>query len=76
MIFSGKLFAMVASIENICTLLGSIIFNSLYPLTRSVFRGMILEVAAGTLIIPFTLMRYVSFHSQQMIIRKLIVING
>jgi len=57
----GKLFAVVASIENICTLLGSVIFNSLYPLTRSIFRGMILEVAAGTLILPFIIMSYLGY---------------
>lgn len=53
----GKLFAFVASIENICTLLGSIVFNILYPLTRSIFRGFTFELAAILLIIPLIIMR-------------------
>ncbi|XP_046438910.1 proton-coupled folate transporter-like [Daphnia pulex] len=61
----GKLFAFVASIENICTLLGSIVFNILYPLTRSIFRGFTFELAAIMLIIPLVIMSYLSYQMKR-----------
>nr|CAD7577305.1 unnamed protein product [Timema californicum] len=48
----GKLFALVAITENLCTLLGSVQFNSLYPLMRRIDQGFIFLYAAATQVIP------------------------
>nr|CAD7401722.1 unnamed protein product [Timema poppensis] len=48
----GKLFALVAITENLCTLLGSVQFNSLYPLMRKIDQGFIFLYAAATQVIP------------------------
>ncbi|XP_071454037.1 proton-coupled folate transporter-like [Hetaerina americana] len=52
----GKIFSFLAMLQNLCTLLGSIIFNGLYPLTRHIFRGMVFEIGAVILIIPLIIM--------------------
>ncbi|XP_069682462.1 proton-coupled folate transporter-like [Periplaneta americana] len=52
----GKMYAFVASVENICTLLGSVIFNSLYPIMRDYERGLIFYFAATLQIIPLIIM--------------------
>ncbi|XP_065577143.1 proton-coupled folate transporter-like isoform X3 [Artemia franciscana] len=51
----GKLFAFVASLENLCTLFGTLMFNSLYPATLSFFSGFVFEFGAGLLAIPLIL---------------------
>lgn len=48
----GKLFACVALLENVCTLIASGVFNSVYPATRLIFRGFTFMMAAGFLILP------------------------
>ncbi|CAL8099102.1 unnamed protein product [Orchesella dallaii] len=55
----GKIFAFVAMMEDLCTLSASLIFNSIYPLTRPIMQGLIFLLAAGALIIPIMLMGYV-----------------
>jgi len=55
----GKMFAFVAIMEDLCTLFASILFNSLYPLTRPIFHGFIFVLAAALLIIPIIIMWYV-----------------
>jgi PCFT/HCP family folate transporter-like MFS transporter 1/3 len=53
---TGKMYASVATVENICTLLGSLVFNSLYPVMRMFQRGLIFQFAAVLHIIPFIIM--------------------
>jgi PCFT/HCP family folate transporter-like MFS transporter 1/3 len=53
---TGKMYASVATVENICTLLGSLVFNSLYPVMRIFQRGLIFQFAAVLHIIPFIIM--------------------
>jgi hypothetical protein len=53
---TGKMYAFVATVENICTLLGSLVFNSLYPAMREYQRGFIFQFAAMLHIIPFVIM--------------------
>ncbi|ODM92375.1 Proton-coupled folate transporter [Orchesella cincta] len=55
----GKMFAFVAMMEDLCTLSASLIFNSIYPLTRPIMQGLIFLLAAATLFIPIILMGYV-----------------
>ncbi|XP_021919183.1 proton-coupled folate transporter-like isoform X2 [Zootermopsis nevadensis] len=52
----GKMYAFVACVENICTLLGSLVFNSLYPITRTFQKGLIFHFAAVLHIVPFIIM--------------------
>lgn len=52
---SGVLFSGVSVVEAICTLLASVIYNSLYPVTRSVFPGLVFYLMAGALLIPLCL---------------------
>lgn len=53
---TGKMYAFVATVENICILLGSLVFNSLYPVMREYQRGFIFHFAAMLHIIPFIIM--------------------
>ncbi|PSN50400.1 hypothetical protein C0J52_17048 [Blattella germanica] len=53
---SGKMYAFVASVENVCMLLGSAVFNSLYPIMRTLERGLIFQFAAVLQIIPLIIM--------------------
>lgn len=48
----GKAFALFGCIQNICSLLGSLVFNSLYPHTRNFFHGFVFLYAAATMLIP------------------------
>jgi len=54
--FLGKMFAFVAIMEDLCTLTASILFNSIYPLTRPILKGFIFLLAAGLLVIPLVIM--------------------
>nr|CAD7201573.1 unnamed protein product [Timema douglasi] len=56
----GKLFALVAITENLCTLLGSVQFNSLYPLMRKIDQGFIFLYAAATQVIPLIIITWIS----------------
>jgi len=51
----GKLFAFVASAEQLCFLLGSVIFNGFYPLTRNFMHGFVFVFCSVLLIIPVTI---------------------
>jgi hypothetical protein len=53
---TGKMYAFVATVENICTLLGSLVFISLYPIMREYQRGFIFQFAAMLHVIPFIIM--------------------
>jgi hypothetical protein len=55
-LLAGKIYAFIANVENICALLGSLIFNSLYPIMRVHQRGFIFQLAAMLYIIPFIIM--------------------
>ncbi|KAK3870690.1 hypothetical protein Pcinc_024110 [Petrolisthes cinctipes] len=53
----GKLFACVAVLENVCTLVASSMFNTLYPITRtSVLHGLIFVLAAVILLLPLVVL--------------------
>ena len=51
----GVLFSGVSVVEASCTLLASVIYNSLYPVTRVVFPGLIFYLMAAALLIPLGL---------------------
>ena len=42
-------------LQAVCTLLASVIYNSLYPATREINPGLCFFIMAATLTIPFTL---------------------
>lgn len=48
----------MATVENIVTVIASIIFNNMYPATRGFLHGFCFLVAVGLLIIPVILIRY------------------
>ncbi|KAL4647168.1 proton-coupled folate transporter isoform X1 [Arapaima gigas] len=48
----GALFASVACVEGLCSLVSSVVFNSLYPATLPIMKGLPFLVAASILIIP------------------------
>lgn len=48
----GKLFGFFAVFEDISLICGTVIFNTLYPLTRSIFNGLMFASAAVVLILP------------------------
>lgn len=50
--FSGALFASVACVESLCFLVGSSVFNSLYPATLHFMKGFPFLFAAIILLIP------------------------
>ncbi|XP_071541507.1 proton-coupled folate transporter-like [Panulirus ornatus] len=52
----GKMFACVALLENACALVASGLFNSIYPATRHIFRGLTFLMAVGLLIIPIVIL--------------------
>ncbi|CAG7828121.1 unnamed protein product [Allacma fusca] len=60
----GKMFSFVAIMEDLCTLSASLVFNSVYPITRQVglYRGSIFFMAAGLLVIPLILIWFVRQH--------------
>jgi MFS family permease len=51
----GVLFSGVSVVEAVCTLLASVIYNSLYPATRSVSPGLVFFLMAGALLVPLSL---------------------
>ena len=56
--FLGALFAAVAAVETVCTLLGAVIFNCLYPFTIQFgFSGLSFLAMAIMLIAPLTVMQ-------------------
>lgn len=52
----GVLFSSVGIIESICTLLASVIYNSTYPVTRTIHHGFSFFMMGLALILPFMLM--------------------
>ncbi|CAH1792649.1 unnamed protein product [Owenia fusiformis] len=55
----GKMFAIVGIGESLCTLLGSTIFNNLYPATLKFYPGFSFFAAAGMMLIPIILIVWV-----------------
>ena len=54
----GALFAAVAAVETVCTLLGAVIFNCLYPVTMHFgFSGFIFLTMALLLLAPLTIIQ-------------------
>ncbi|KAJ9581733.1 hypothetical protein L9F63_023092, partial [Diploptera punctata] len=51
-IVTGKIYAVVACAENLCTLIGSTVFNSLFPVLRTIKRGLIFHFAAVLQVVP------------------------
>ena len=63
----GTLFAAVATLETLCTLLGAAVFNSLYPysVTHLQFKGFSFLVMAATMLIPCITMCWVSVYESK-----------
>nr|XP_055028697.1 proton-coupled folate transporter isoform X1 [Misgurnus anguillicaudatus] len=56
----GAMFSFSASVEATCILIGSTIFNGLYPLTLPTFPGMPYIVMAGFMLIVLILLQWIS----------------
>lgn len=54
----GKLFGLIATMESIAILFATLVFNNLYPVTLSFFRGFCFLISAGLLVIAFIVMIY------------------
>ncbi|KAG8234631.1 hypothetical protein J437_LFUL014207 [Ladona fulva] len=54
----GKVFAFVAMLQNLSTLFGSLTFNGLYPITRSILPGLVFEIGACLLLIPLLIITF------------------
>jgi hypothetical protein len=52
----GILFSSVGIIESVCTLLASVIYNSTYPVTRTIHHGFTFFMMGVALVLPFILM--------------------
>ena len=50
--FAGKLHGIFAVFEDSASLMGALIFNSLYPVTRPIFSGTMFLVGAAMLLVP------------------------
>ncbi|OXA64618.1 Proton-coupled folate transporter [Folsomia candida] len=55
----GKIFAFFAIMEDFTVMTASILFNSLYPLTRPILKGFIFLLAAVLLIVPILIMWFI-----------------
>lgn len=55
----GKLFSLLATVENIFQILGSALFNYLYPVTRPVLRGFCFFVGTGFVACAFMLTSFI-----------------
>ncbi|KAJ8308583.1 hypothetical protein KUTeg_013457 [Tegillarca granosa] len=55
---AGKLFGLIATMESIAILFATLVFNNLYPVTLSFFRGFCFLISAGLLVIAFIVMIY------------------
>ena len=51
----GVVFSGIASVETICLVLASLLYNALYPVMRTVYPGMCFHVMAISLIVPLIL---------------------
>eukprot|EP00095_Tigriopus_kingsejongensis_P003106 maker-scaffold428_size174301-snap-gene-0.23 protein:Tk03106 transcript:maker-scaffold428_size174301-snap-gene-0.23-mRNA-1 annotation:"hypothetical protein DAPPUDRAFT_328004" len=51
----GKLFGLLSVVEDVSALCGALLFNSLYPITRSFFNGTMFLVSAVALLLPAAL---------------------
>ena len=54
-LYIGVIFSGIASVETICLVLASLLYNALYPLMRTVYPGMCFHVMATSLIVPLIL---------------------
>jgi PCFT/HCP family folate transporter-like MFS transporter 1/3 len=52
----GSLFAVLASVSSVGTLVASSIFNNIYKATVSTFPGLCFLVMAGLLVLPIAMM--------------------
>ncbi|KAE9551479.1 hypothetical protein FO519_005324 [Halicephalobus sp. NKZ332] len=60
----GKLFSMISMIEGITTILASILFNGLYPMTLDFFPGTCFVVVALSMLLPIGLTSRVIYSNQ------------
>lgn len=49
---AGRIFSLVTVVESLCTFLGSLVYNGVYPATRHLLHGMVFLVGAATLLVP------------------------
>ncbi|CAG0897264.1 unnamed protein product [Darwinula stevensoni] len=61
----GKMFAMVGALEMVCTLLGSLIFNGLYPALRDIVRGLIFLISATSLLVSLFILMFLHWHMRR-----------
>ncbi|XP_046571893.1 proton-coupled folate transporter-like [Haliotis rubra] len=62
----GRLFGLVAAVESIASLLASLLFNQLYPLSLGFFPGFCFLLAAGLFVIAVALMLWLHLDSQRL----------
>ncbi|XP_037079420.1 proton-coupled folate transporter-like [Pollicipes pollicipes] len=48
----GRIFSMVMVIESLCSLFGSLVYNSVYPATRRHLHGLVFLLGAASLLVP------------------------
>ena len=61
----GKLHGIFAVFEDIALLCGTLIFNTLYPMTRPIFSGLMFLVGAGLLLIPAILLPFIKMNPSE-----------
>jgi len=68
----GALFAAVATVEIICTLIGAAVFNSLYSLTvqHFSFKGLCFLAMAMLMVVPSFIMGLISWHDRKIEAQK------
>jgi len=52
---SGVMYSSLSVIESTCTLLASVIYNTLYPFTYTIHPGMCFFIMAAALLVPLLL---------------------
>lgn len=55
----GRVFALMMVVESLCTALGSVLYNGVYPATRQLFHGLVFVMGAATLVVPAALLYWV-----------------
>jgi len=51
----GVVFSGIASVETICSVLASLLYNALYPVIRKLYPGLCFHVMAASLFVPLML---------------------
>uniref|UniRef100_A0AC34F8I1 MFS transporter n=1 Tax=Panagrolaimus sp. ES5 TaxID=591445 RepID=A0AC34F8I1_9BILA len=62
----GKLFSLIALIEGITSIIATLIFNGLYPLTLNFFSGTVFVAVAISLLLPLGLLIHVHYNMKEL----------